>query len=362
MIKLSIIIPTYERMAKLTRQLENLEKEIFDYKDYCEIIVCDNSKIPVVIELSSPQVYYYWNEGNIGLSGSVSRLFNLARGMYSWLLSDDDEIKSGTIKSILEIIDRSLNGKSTELIVIESSASYRGEIFKKQFYFEFLNSNTLTPYEFLEGYWISLFFISIVVYKTESAKKQILKMGSLNRVYPQTQISWALLLESNDSVVSIIRKPCVIDNYGVKSYRKSDINCVSVLEMANLINLINTEIIITSRHSKMLQSTVGKMNNLLIRNIVRYGLMSVIASKLWPIYRNRYKQDYIEILKYSFGIRYKFIVYSVLLLLKVPILLNIIVFLFFWIKKVKLYLSAIEKDLLEITGSECDVSSKHTIY
>lgn len=107
---LSICIPTYNRPIKLKRMLTKLIPQI---TPEIEIIIRDdseNQKTKVITEdlLSQEGInYQYFSGPRIGVDSAALFLLEKASGKYIWWFSDDDEIASGTINEIKEIISKS---------------------------------------------------------------------------------------------------------------------------------------------------------------------------------------------------------------------------------------------------------------
>lgn len=102
---LSICIPTFNRSSYLRLNLEQLRKEITpDIKNHIEIVVSDNcsrdntSEAVISVVQQGLSVRYVRNTENIGSDRNIAQCFNLAKGRYVLLLSDDDLLSCGTIK------------------------------------------------------------------------------------------------------------------------------------------------------------------------------------------------------------------------------------------------------------------------
>lgn len=91
--RLSVVIPTYNRVAYLKQTIESALQQ--DYDDF-EIVVSDNASTDGTQELLCqytvhPAVRYFRNNSNIGMVPNWRRaVFELARGDWFVLLSDDD--------------------------------------------------------------------------------------------------------------------------------------------------------------------------------------------------------------------------------------------------------------------------------
>lgn len=90
-IKLSILIPTYNRCDLLDECLKKLISGGFN-NDECEINVSDNASTDATKKVVSKyKVNYKCNEINLGYSGNIEALLSGAKGEYVVILGDDDE-------------------------------------------------------------------------------------------------------------------------------------------------------------------------------------------------------------------------------------------------------------------------------
>jgi len=103
-IKLSILIPTYNRCNFLDECLAKLVTRGFNNVE-CEINVSDNASIDSTKEVVSKyNVNYRRNAINLGYSGNIEALIREARGEYIVILGDDDEFLFdwSYIKTVIE--------------------------------------------------------------------------------------------------------------------------------------------------------------------------------------------------------------------------------------------------------------------
>jgi len=100
--KLSICIPTWNRCKDLDRCLNSIMGQI---TQEVEIIVCDNNSTDgtenMVKQYQFP-IRYYKNDTNIGAEANALKVASYAIGDYIWILGDDDVIKAGKLKEILD--------------------------------------------------------------------------------------------------------------------------------------------------------------------------------------------------------------------------------------------------------------------
>lgn len=90
--KISILVPTYNRVDHIIKQLANFEV-IFSSSDIdYEIIIGDNSTnndtLNYVSTLENSHYIYFKNVDNIGYDSNVQKCFKAASGDYIWLIGD----------------------------------------------------------------------------------------------------------------------------------------------------------------------------------------------------------------------------------------------------------------------------------
>lgn len=107
--KISILLPTYNRLNKLTELVEYLKAEgVFD-NEYIEVIIsnngsCDGTDI-FLNELNEANLCIYSQESNIGILENFRFLINKAIGEYIWIMGDNDYYMSGLINYVLRVLD-----------------------------------------------------------------------------------------------------------------------------------------------------------------------------------------------------------------------------------------------------------------
>lgn len=106
-IKLSICIPTFNRASFIGDALESV---ISQADETIEIVVVDGASTDNTPEIvrkyqqKFKNLVYYRGEKNMGVNRDMAKTIELARGEYCWMFSDDDMLKPGAIKRILNEI------------------------------------------------------------------------------------------------------------------------------------------------------------------------------------------------------------------------------------------------------------------
>ena len=120
--KLTIVIPTYNRYEIL---LKNLNKLLPQLTDEIELYILDNNskqKINSAFFENYNNIHYLNNRYNVGGNENILRSFEYGIGEYIWVLGDDDQISDEAIEIIL--YDISKNNNVTILNFYSSSESH----------------------------------------------------------------------------------------------------------------------------------------------------------------------------------------------------------------------------------------------
>ncbi len=102
---LSICIATFNRSAFIGRTLESI---IHQAPEDVEIVIVDggsSDNTTEVVEAFRKRfsgIRYFRQETNMGVDRDFNTAVELARGEYFWLMSDDDVLKPGAIRNVLE--------------------------------------------------------------------------------------------------------------------------------------------------------------------------------------------------------------------------------------------------------------------
>lgn len=111
--KLTIAIPIYNGEATLSDTLDSIIPQIIE-SGLVEILICDNCSTDSTFQICQSYVAkfnfinYNLNDVNLGFDGNIARLIDLASTDYIWFLGDDDEIASGGIEYVLDLINQNV--------------------------------------------------------------------------------------------------------------------------------------------------------------------------------------------------------------------------------------------------------------
>lgn len=137
-IRLSICIPTYNRKEALDKQLTFFLNEKVIGRPEVEVIVSNNCSTDGTKEYledftrKCDKIYVLNNTENVGLIGNIRKLTELAKGEFIWIVGDDDQLREGIVKKVLEIIETNevghifLNHSIVQTGVIKSESVYSG--------------------------------------------------------------------------------------------------------------------------------------------------------------------------------------------------------------------------------------------
>lgn len=112
MIKLSILIPTFNRGNKLLRLLKILESEIsnLDIKTQVNVLVSDNASVDNTFEIASGftttryKFIYFRQMQNLGFDNNIKFLYDKAQTDYIWYIADDDFPLPGSLSKIFNAL------------------------------------------------------------------------------------------------------------------------------------------------------------------------------------------------------------------------------------------------------------------
>jgi glycosyltransferase involved in cell wall biosynthesis len=172
--KLSICIPTFNRLRFLKKQINFLKSEINQNKsllDDIDFIVCDNASDDgsdiFLKKLESENDFFkcYVNSDNLGLVGNVNKLLSISKSDFVWFLSDDDTLEKGVLNNTIDII---LKYDNLNLIFLNFTFNEETGFIPKAGLIK--NSKEIAIEIFKKSYG-SLIFISSCIYKRENLNK-----------------------------------------------------------------------------------------------------------------------------------------------------------------------------------------------
>lgn len=107
---LSILLPTFNRKNKIKKQIEYFINEKFYTYPNVEIIVsdnCSNDGTDLILKnYKYENIKYFRQSSNIGGINNFLFLIRKSKGKFIWIVGDDDELKSGLLKKVIDILSR----------------------------------------------------------------------------------------------------------------------------------------------------------------------------------------------------------------------------------------------------------------
>ena len=109
---LTIAIPTYRRASFLKESLSLLYKEWKSLDDNSDIeILVSNNDSPDETDLvvkgfiaDGFPIKYFCNQTNIGADANIAQCFEKADGRFAWVLGDDDFVKEGSLRIVVDYL------------------------------------------------------------------------------------------------------------------------------------------------------------------------------------------------------------------------------------------------------------------
>jgi len=106
-LKISVIIPTHNRLENLTSVIGTIINQ--DYEDW-EIIVSDNHSEEdiksYISTLNEPRIHYYRTDSFVAVTDNWNNVINRATGDYIIMLGDDDGLLPGYFSKISETVEK----------------------------------------------------------------------------------------------------------------------------------------------------------------------------------------------------------------------------------------------------------------
>lgn len=137
---LSICIPTYNRLPYLRELIESLLPQIdAQPENTIELVVSDNVSTDGTATFCASVVRSYFrhwvNEQNIGGDRNFLKCIREARGVYVWLVGDDDLVSPGAVSKVVNII------KTDNIALLFSDVEFRYSAMTYAGYEEFLSKS-----------------------------------------------------------------------------------------------------------------------------------------------------------------------------------------------------------------------------
>ena len=189
MIKLSVIIPTFNRRDRLKKSLFNYTEEKINSVEFLVIDNCSNDGTEDVVQLmikEDNRIKYFKNPQNLGYNRNLFRGYLEANSNWICILPDDDAIEKGFLSELVEFINN--NPKSSLILPAQKNEDnhIKNPFFSKTtklsgpeaFELAFKSSGAVT------GFTFNKLFLDQKQWKLD------------NSIYPQIRIALNLALEN----------------------------------------------------------------------------------------------------------------------------------------------------------------------
>jgi len=209
---LTVAIPTYERPKPLEKILQQLGSQT---NQNFQILISDDSASKNIEQVVNrykrrlPNLHYNRNTKNLGFSGNVCKLYELAQTRYIWFLCDDDTVLPNAIDNIL----RALNAYQPVVAVFNTQwiDSYGRDriagVTKNTLYTDIKKLNDYQPL-------MRTTFLSIVVVEKRKSVEALKKEAYKDNIF--FQVTLAMFLLSDKFIYCEIASPIVRRNVGYK--------------------------------------------------------------------------------------------------------------------------------------------------
>ncbi len=107
---LSILMPTYNRVNFAKTQLDFILRECAEEREKIEIVVSDNASEDGTKEMLEQYrdkgIIVNRNNSNLGIVANMYVGSQFCSGKYLWIFSDDDIVKPGAIKHVIQLLNK----------------------------------------------------------------------------------------------------------------------------------------------------------------------------------------------------------------------------------------------------------------
>jgi abequosyltransferase len=212
---LSILVPTYNRSVYLGRLLAEIESQLGDPSivHHVEVLIGDNGSRDatreVAISFTSRNCNWLYTERaqNLGPDANMLALLESAKGVYCWIIGDDDLPRAGLISHLLEC----LSTFSPSLLYLDSIWAPDISVFNLP-PLTHLRLDPRPPLEYASRINIWTTFISAWVFNVDAlcASANALSHAKLGLGTHFVQLGWILPLLSSSGPFLASSDPCIL--------------------------------------------------------------------------------------------------------------------------------------------------------
>ena len=217
---LTIVVPTFNRVANLDLLLRTLAAEVGPLKDRVLVLVADNAstdntqEIVRAIQADWPELTSVARPQNLGADGNFCDCVERVSTRYFWIIGDDDLPKRGVIAKLVELLADSLPA----LVYMQSDWVKSIESADQGRPVDELHIDLLDGATFAHRVHIWLTFISGVIIDRqmllEALRGQTIRRFSGSSL---VQLGWIFPLLATGGRFALVNNPCVLatkDNSG----------------------------------------------------------------------------------------------------------------------------------------------------
>lgn len=248
--KLSICIPTYNRVEFLEKAVNSIVSQITeDKRELVEIVVSDNSTndetkaaIDKIKGATRATINYFRNKTNVGADRNILLVVERAQGQYVWLLGDDDLLVADALRKVLrqvaasQEVDVFLGDKEDFYFETTHQMKPRPILNLKQEKIFNFKQQPLSDYFKVAKKMISFFnFISVLVFKRERWQRVKGKEPLVGSEYLHMYIMMSILFSGERGVLKYLPDKIVKRRWGsdripdVEAKVRSDVNSVYIV-------------------------------------------------------------------------------------------------------------------------------------
>lgn len=195
-IKISILIPTFNRETYLSTCIESFYNEIKAHNlfDDVEVVISDNNSYDntknIVEEFAKDQrfnLHYFKNEENIGAVNNIIRLVSYASNDISLMFGDDDLLVPDSLPHLFKILNNNTECEVYHFKCVQTQRIEKG-----------MAPLRLTAFEAADKYFYNVGNFGVFAYRTKSAIHIVKKCSErlAGTCWPQTEIMFLQLLQS----------------------------------------------------------------------------------------------------------------------------------------------------------------------
>ena len=183
MIKLSVIIPTFNRRDRLKKSLSNYTKEKINSVEFLVIDNCSDDDTEDLVHLmikEDNRIKYFKNPQNLGYNRNLFRGYLEANSNWICILQDDDTIEKGFLSELVELQEKNIDCS----IIISAQKSKNGD---NQIYSEKSQRLKAGTFEALKTAFILSGAVTGFSFNVKKIDQTLWKLD--NRIYPQIEIA-----------------------------------------------------------------------------------------------------------------------------------------------------------------------------